>query len=122
MLNGAADALERVSAELSLLAKQNPKLKNLLKDSGTFKYRVIAGTNALSAHAYGIAIDIGVDHSTYWRWHKKYKNALPAQIIEIFERNGFIWGGRWEHFDTMHFEYRPEFMMLEKLKNTNLNN
>lgn len=120
--NGAADALERVSAELSLLAKQNPKLKNLLKDSGTFKYRVIAGTNALSAHAYGIAIDIGVDHSTYWRWHKKYKNALPAQIIEIFERNGFIWGGRWEHFDTMHFEYRPEFMMLEKLKNTNLNN
>ncbi|WP_233144810.1 M15 family metallopeptidase [Campylobacter pinnipediorum] len=19
-----------------------------------------------------------------------------------------MWGGRWKHFDTMHFEYRPE--------------
>nr|WP_269843493.1 hypothetical protein [Campylobacter pinnipediorum] len=19
-------------------------------------------------------------------------------------------GGRWKHFDTMHFEYRPEFL------------
>lgn len=114
--NGAADALQRVSNELAVLAKQNPKLKKLLKDSGSFKYRVIAGTNRLSAHSYGIAIDIGVDSSTYWRWHKTYKNSLPEQVIEIFERNGFIWGGRWEHFDTMHFEYRPEFMMLEKLK------
>jgi len=22
----------------------------------------------------------------------------------------FIWGGRWYHFDTMHFEYRPELL------------
>ncbi|MCI6178797.1 MAG: M15 family metallopeptidase [Campylobacter sp.] len=27
-----------------------------------------------------------------------------------------MWGGRWEHFDTMHFEYMPEFMMLGQLK------
>jgi hypothetical protein len=19
-----------------------------------------------------------------------------------------VWGGRWYHYDTMHFEYRPE--------------
>mgnify|MGYP002637708491 CR=1 FL=1 len=24
--------------------------------------------------------------------------------------NGFIWGGRWFHYDTMHFEYRPELL------------
>ncbi|WP_228384801.1 M15 family metallopeptidase [Campylobacter pinnipediorum] len=30
--------------------------------------------------------------------------------MDIFEKNGFIWGGRWKHFDTMHFEYRPEFL------------
>ncbi|MDD5211432.1 MAG: M15 family metallopeptidase, partial [Sulfuricurvum sp.] len=23
---------------------------------------------------------------------------------------GFIWGGRWYHYDTMHFEYRPELL------------
>jgi hypothetical protein len=32
------------------------------------------------------------------------------EIVAIFERHGFIWGGRWSHFDTMHFEYRPELL------------
>ena len=26
------------------------------------------------------------------------------------EAEGFIWGGRWYHYDTMHFEYRPELL------------
>ena len=30
------------------------------------------------------------------------------EIVRIFEKHGFIWGGRWYHYDTMHFEYRPE--------------
>jgi hypothetical protein len=30
--------------------------------------------------------------------------------VDIFERHGFIWGGKWGHFDTMHFEYRPELL------------
>lgn len=38
----------------------------------------------------------------------KYINTFEMKIVEIFERHGFIWGGRWYHFDTMHFEYRPE--------------
>jgi hypothetical protein len=28
----------------------------------------------------------------------------------VFEQHGFIWGGRWAHYDTMHFEYRPELL------------
>ena len=40
----------------------------------------------------------------------KYRNAIPLQIVDVFERHGFIWGGRWNHFDTMHFEYRPELL------------
>jgi hypothetical protein len=30
--------------------------------------------------------------------------------VDIFERHGFIWGGKWAHYDTMHFEYRPELL------------
>ena len=37
-----------------------------------------------------------------------YRSDTPAEIVEIFEKHGFIWGGRWFHYDTMHFEYRPE--------------
>jgi peptidoglycan L-alanyl-D-glutamate endopeptidase CwlK len=31
--------------------------------------------------------------------------------VTIFENHGFIWGGKWYHFDTMHFEYRPELLV-----------
>jgi len=37
-----------------------------------------------------------------------YPNQIPWPIILIFEKYGFIWGGKWHHYDTMHFEYRPE--------------
>ena len=39
------------------------------------------------------------------------KNKIPFEIVEIFERHGFIWGGKWYHYDTMHFEYRPELLI-----------
>ena len=37
-------------------------------------------------------------------------NRIPPDIVAAFERHGFIWGGRWMHFDTMHFEFRPELL------------
>lgn len=108
--NGASKALKEVANELNALVKTQPELKKYLQNiGGTFKWRKIAGTNQLSAHSYGIAIDINVSHSSYWRWQKEYKNEIPQQIVHAFERHKFIWGGRWHHFDTMHFEYRPEF-------------
>ena len=78
----------------------------------------MAGTVQPSAHGYGIAIDIAVKPSHYWRWSKPdtagrpvWRNAIPIEIVQIFERHGFIWGGRWSHYDTMHFEYRPELLV-----------
>ena len=34
--------------------------------------------------------------------------------VDAFEAEGFIWGGRWYHFDSLHFEYRPELIALAK--------
>ncbi|MCD8213698.1 MAG: SH3 domain-containing protein [Campylobacter sp.] len=107
--NGAAQALQAVSDELDELVKQKPAMLDYLKNpGGTFKWRMIDGTNRLSAHSYATAIDINVAKSHYWRWSKNYQNLIPAEIVYIFEKHKFIWGGRWRHFDTMHFEYRPE--------------
>ena len=81
--------------------------------------------NRLSAHSYGMTIDIGGNYKTYWLWAKPgaketdnvpYKNKMPHEIVEIFEKHGFIWGGRWYHYDTMHFEYRPEILLMEKYR------
>lgn len=111
-LNGASKALEKVSIELERLSRKNPKLLDYLQDiGGTFKWRTIAGTNHLSAHSYGIAIDLNVARSSYWRWQREYENQIPQEIVYAFEKQGFIWGGRWHHFDTMHFEYRPEWFV-----------
>lgn len=109
--NGAAKALINVSNELNNLIKNDKSmLKFLNNPAGTYNYRKVAGENYLSAHSYGIAIDINYDKSNYWRHDKsmEYRNFIPLKIVEIFENNGFIWGGRWKHYDTMHFEYRPE--------------
>lgn len=113
--NGADKALERVSRELDRLPASYAKY--LVPSAGTYNCRTIAGTNRMSMHAYGAAIDINVSHANYWRWSGAdasgsyaWQNRIPAEIVEIFEKNGFIWGGRWYHFDTMHFEYRPEML------------
>lgn len=101
-------------------------------DGMTFKWRNIAGTNRLSAHSFATAIDLLTAYpAQYWLWDEekihpekaklgevayKYDHYIPSQtpyvpieIVKVFEKHGFIWGGKWNHYDTMHFEYRPEF-------------
>lgn len=36
----------------------------------------------------------------------------PKAVIEAFESEGFIWGGKWTLWDNMHFEYRPELLYI----------
>lgn len=119
-VNGAADSLRAVAKEIA----HYPKLKPYLKSSGTFYWRPVRGAKRMSAHSYGIAFDIGVEKSDYWQWksgsndeNKKvaYSNQIPRQLVEIFQKHGFIWGGAWYHFDTMHFEFRPELLRYKEL-------
>ncbi len=109
-VNGVDKALLAVQQELKKLPSGYRKY--LIPIGGTFKWRKIAGTNRLSVHSFGAAIDINVKYSAYWRWSKgvKYQNQIPHEIVNIFEKHGFIWGGKWYHYDTMHFEYRPELL------------
>ncbi len=97
-----------VAARLEPLLK-DPEVRKFFDDiGGTYNYRKIAGTDRMSAHAYGIAVDLAVKHSAYWRNGGAWSNRLPQTLVDAFEAEGFVWGGRWAHFDTMHFEYRPE--------------
>ncbi|WP_439542292.1 M15 family metallopeptidase [Hyphomicrobium sp.] len=114
-INGVAARLAAVSRALDALPASFDKY--LIPSAGTYNCRAIAGTSRLSAHGSGIAIDIAVALTDYWRWggtssggRVAYKNRIPLEIVHIFERHGFIWGGRWSHYDTMHFEYRPELL------------
>jgi len=114
-VNGAARALRAVSRELDKLpARYNAYL---YPSAGTYNCRRIAGSKRMSAHGHGIAIDIVLKHADYWRNTKPgkdgayaYRNEIPMEIVRVFEQHGFIWGGKWHHYDTMHFEYRPELV------------
>jgi hypothetical protein len=117
-VNGADKALDLVVPELKALG---PDLARYLTPiAGTYNCRNIAGSDQRSMHAYGAAIDLNSTFGDYWRWDDDagihYRNRVPLAIVRIFERHGFIWGGRWAHFDTLHFEYRPEFALAAKLK------
>jgi hypothetical protein len=114
-INGAAAALQRVSDELDSLPQRF--LTYLRPTQGTYNCRLVAGTNHESTHGLGIAVDIAGAHSHYWMWSKPdadgryaYRNEIPWEIVRIFEKHGFVWGGKWYHYDTMHFEYRPEIV------------
>ncbi|ROT47176.1 M15 family metallopeptidase [Candidatus Cardinium hertigii] len=126
-VNNVSEKLKNISVELDDLPDE---FKDYLKDpGGTFNWRVIEGTDRASAHSFGMTVDINVEHSNYWLWDYKknnpgndaikeedidpdkfpiYQNKIPIEIVKIFEKYHFIWGGKWYHYDTMHFEYRPE--------------
>ena len=113
-INGIAEKIQAISNELDTLPHLHKYMNN---PGGTYYWRKISGTNRLSTHSFGIAFDINVNHSNYWKWDSnkggilEYRNKVPIEIILIFEKHGFIWGGKWYHYDTMHFEYRPELLI-----------
>jgi hypothetical protein len=60
----------------------------------------------LSAHAFGIAVDINWDENC----NGCSNYTIPMEIVDIFESYGFRWGGRYKsvfgsRIDAMHFEY-----------------
>jgi hypothetical protein len=127
---GIAAPLDRAQARIAALAETDPEIQGWIKNLHSitgWNWRNIAGSENRSFHAYGAAVDLlmkaqpGME--TYWRWTaargidwrsvpaEKRQNP-PAAVIRIFEEQGFIWGGRWSWYDTMHFEYHPELLIL----------
>ncbi|HPT50364.1 MAG TPA: M15 family metallopeptidase [Accumulibacter sp.] len=121
-VGGADRALTRVGKAIAARPAASALVSRL---AGTFNWRPIQGTGRQSAHSFGAAIDFqlpkGLGH--YWQWsgcRPGQRCAFPAavlkdadlqEVVRIFESEGFIWGGKWHHFDTIHFEYRPELLV-----------
>ena len=112
-----ADDIETAVKELAALLKEEPSAYGYVFPlNGTYNYRMIAGTSTLSAHAFGIAVDFCSNPCDYWRWAtreqgQKRLTSYPRSVVEVMETHGFIWGGKWAHFDFLHFEYRPELVL-----------
>ena len=96
-------------------------------NTSCFNYRTIAGTNTLSRHAFGMAVDINPFFNPYVTYQNDQnhirisppgseayadrKRDFPHKLgpgdlcYELFLFHGFSWGGDWEHCkDYQHFE------------------
>ena len=90
-VNGVAERLRAVAMEIDHLPKNIKRYA--YPSAGAFNCRVVKDTGKRSMHAYGAAIDINTAFSDYWLWRKGgYRNRIPYEIVEIFERHGFIFG------------------------------
>lgn len=116
-VNGIDRLIEKISGEIEALP---PDIRSAAaRSAGTFSCRTVAGSGQLSMHAYGAAIDLSTAAGPYWRWsgmspRVRAHNRVPQEVIDVFERHGFIWGGKWLHVDVPHFEYRPELIAYAK--------
>lgn len=126
--NNASKSLENAVREAMSASKKEPRIGEcLFPSSGTFNYRNISGTGLRSPHSFGIAIDLARDKRDYWKWVQKSEGSMriksyPKELVKIFEKNNFVWGGKWNHFDILHFEYRPEIILKSKYFGKSSNN
>lgn len=129
-----ADALADVERDLLDAASGDATVASWIDDvhvAYSFIDRGIAGTRTRSQHSWGLAVDFVPasygGQQVYWRWTRAWNRSgwhqvpledrwsPPTRVIEIFEHHGFLWGGKWAHFDTVHFEYRPEILEYNRL-------
>lgn len=95
-------------------------------NTSSFNYRVVAGTNKLSKHALGMAIDINPLYNPWVKNKGKGQLAVSPEegrpyadrskdfpykidendlVYKEFKKHGFIWGGHWNSIkDYQHFE------------------
>ncbi len=130
--NTLAEKIRSIDSRINELAKTDTEVRSYLKNISSiqaFNWRKIAGSDRMSNHCYGIAIDILPKKywkkTIYWSWEQEKNDnwmllpqsslwAPPDSVVKIFLSEGFIWGGNWDRYDTMHFEYRPELLLLSK--------
>ena len=123
--------LDMVQERIRIAALDDPSIYEWVSElrtsppSFSWNWRSIAGTNRRSNHSYGTAIDL-LPRSlgglyTYWQWgttdilSRETHYIPPDAVIAAFRNYGFIWGGHWDLIDTMHFEYRPEILLLNNV-------
>ena len=122
--------LSLVEEQILRMAKTNNAVRqwtNNVSSLEGWQWRNIAASQNRSYHAYGAAIDILPKSygslEAYWLWTARHtpdwwtvpysrRFHPPEEVIKAFESCGFIWGGKWRYYDTIHFEYRPEILVL----------
>ncbi len=131
----AGIAAQEASDEIMTLAQQDDDIARFIDELETisgYYNRTVRNSSNISMHAFGIALDFIPNSfkgkAAYWQWARDQRPdtwdtlglderwLIPEKIVSILQNKGFIWGGKWSHYDTMHFEYRPELIEYARLR------
>lgn len=99
-----AESLARVLAAIWAASGQSEnKIREWGCDQfgGGYNFRLKRGGSTLSTHAYGCAIDLDPERNRMGLY-PNFKS-VPA-VVSAFESEGWLWGGRWDSPDGMHFQ------------------
>ena len=121
------EPLKRVEAKIKELSQTDSEVKTFmdtLLSCDCYNWREISDSRNRSFHSMGIALDIlprgWGQKNVYWAWRRDLEPDTwmllplerrwmpPEPVIDAFESEGFIYGGKWIIWDNMHFEYHPE--------------
>jgi hypothetical protein len=127
------EPLERVERRIRDAMQTSPEVTAFVEGLSSvhaYNWRNIAGTQRRSYHSYGVALDLvprtyagrwaywlwaaesGVDE--WWNLSLEERWSIPQPVVDAFEAEGFIWGAKWLFFDHLHFEYRPESILMAR--------
>ena len=97
-----AEAMAAVMADIEAAGLS----EKIIAYDGTYSIRCISGSAVYSLHSWAIAIDLNAD------WNSRGSKPAPrgskgslVELVPIFHKHGFYWGGNFTTQDGMHFEY-----------------
>lgn len=98
----ALPAFQRVASALAVEARQGRVYP--IRDVSAFFSRTIAGSQQMSRHGLGLAIDINPTQNPQTR--DRLVTNMPGWFVDIWREAGFCWGGDWASSkDAMHFSW-----------------
>jgi hypothetical protein len=127
------EALKRIDRAITETARGDAETAAFIASIaslGGYNWREIRGTQRMSYHSWGLAVDIQPktlgNKAIYWQWERVRNEDWmlvpldrrwkpPDPVIRAFENEGFAWGGKWALYDNMHFEFRPELHEINRL-------
>ena len=132
--NKIVEPLLNIDKKIRKLALTDSEVDKFLKMPTVitgYNWREVRDNENRSSHSWGISIDIVPkkygSKQIYWKWTQDFYDEgwitypikkrwiPPIKVLSIFESEGFIWGGKWDIWDNMHFEYHPEILHLSKI-------
>ena len=98
--SGGHDQIRSAFQEL----EESELMDRITRWCGSLATRTIQGTQIVSTHALGISFDINCDELAWGQSLALESDPEFAMLVDVFERHGFIWGGRFAFPDPMHFQ------------------